>query len=110
MGGGSGLAALTRQLSNEFGAATTTDSRWWLRRAGAAGEGAVLSDVYSNSEDMNTDLDDATTLLPLSMHRSLHPPSEGSFTTRIPQDVESHVSSVLEMDPIDDDDDDDGMC
>ena len=110
VGGGSGLAALTRQLSNEFGAATTTDSRWWLRRAGAAGEGAVLSDVYSNSEDMNTDLDDATTLLPLSMHRSLHPPSEGSFTTRIPQDVESHVSSVLEMDPIDDDDDDDGMC
>lgn len=101
--GGSGLAALTRQLSNEFGAAT--DGRWWLRRGAGAGEGAVLSDVYSNSEDMNTE-DPDTTLLPLSLHQSLHPPSEGSFTTRIPQDVESHISSVIEMDPVDDDDDD----
>jgi serine/arginine repetitive matrix protein 2 len=100
LAGGSGLAALTRQLSNEFGAG---GSRWLHG-------GRRASDMYSNS-DLNTDPD--ATLLPLSLHQSLHPPSEeGSFTTRIPQDVESHshISSVLErssviemeMEPVDD--------
>jgi serine/arginine repetitive matrix protein 2 len=108
LAGGSGLAALTRQLSNEFGAAAGADGRgsssmWWLR-------GHRASEVYSNS-DLNTDPD--ATLLPLSLHQSLHPPSEGSFTMRIPQDVESHshsssvmegVASEIGMEPLDLDD------
>lgn len=111
---GSGLAALTRQLSNEFGTKqdatsglTDIPSRmWWLRGTGSRTDpNAVLStmsDVYSNS-DLNTNRSDPdATLLPLSMHQSLHPQSEGSFTVRVPQDVESHISSVSEIEHVDD--------
>ena len=111
---GSGLAALTRQLSNEFGAMqdmtgglTGSPSRmWWLHHSdGRTDPNVVLStmsDVYSNS-DLNTNPSDPdATLLPLSMHQSLHPQSEGSFTVRVPQDVESHMSERSEIEPVDD--------
>ena len=112
--GGSGLAALTRQLSNEFGAIqdatgglTGSPSRmWWLHHTGGHTDPNVvlstMSDVYSNS-DLNTNPSDPdATLLPLSMHQSMHPQSEGSFTVRIPQDVESHMSERSEIERVDD--------
>lgn len=98
--GGSGLGALARQLSNEFG--VTADGgpsrMWWLRHHGQRGDSTgdrstdpnvVLS--VSSHEDLNTNASDAeVALLPLSMDHE----SESSFTVRIPQDVESHQSSV----------------
>jgi serine/arginine repetitive matrix protein 2 len=95
--GGSGLAVLTRQLNNEFGGATD----WWLR--GGHSTDHPKSDMYSNRSD-----DPDATLLPLRMHQH-QSASEGggSFTARVPQDVESHISSVLERS---DDEMIDGAC
>ncbi|KAF8268111.1 hypothetical protein EI94DRAFT_1800872 [Lactarius quietus] len=97
--GGSGLAALTRHLGNNEDATTDeghSSRMWWLHgRTDANVVHSTMSDVYSNS-DLNTNRSDPdATLLPLSMHQSMHPQSEGSFTTRVPQDVDSHISSVL---------------
>ncbi|KAH8983763.1 hypothetical protein EDB92DRAFT_1889742 [Lactarius akahatsu] len=111
-----GLAALTRQLGNEFGVVQdTTDDpsqMWWTRSGGQRGSRtdpnvafSTMSDLYSNS-DLNTNPSDSdAALLPLSLHQSAHHQSQGSLTVRIPQDVESQPSSVLgrsEMEAVDD--------
>ena len=112
-GSGSGLAALTRHLGNEFGVTGgLTDGgptrMWWLqhhhglqRQQSESTDANVvlssMSDIYSNSDMYTNASDPDAALLPLSMHLQ----SEGSFTARIPQDVESHdASSVLERSEI----------
>ncbi|KAH9053338.1 hypothetical protein EDB87DRAFT_238861 [Lactarius vividus] len=114
--GNSGLAALTRQLGHEFGVVQDTaddpPQMWWMRTGGQRGSRMdpnvafpTMSDLYSNS-DLNTNGSDSdAALLPLSLHQSAHHQSRGSLTVRIPQDVESHTSSVLErseMETVDD--------
>jgi hypothetical protein len=101
--GGSGLATLARQLSNEFGVTDGGPSRmWWLRHhhgprtGGRTDPNVAHSSMSSNSNSNASDTDAA--LLPLSMHQQ----SESSFTVRIPQDVESRTSSVLERSEIND--------
>jgi hypothetical protein len=93
--GGSGLATLARQLSNEFGVTGGggggPSRMWWLQHHHGQRGGGPKS---SNSDYSDTE----AALLPLSMPQ----PSEGSFTVRIPQDVESHRSSVLERSEMDD--------
>jgi len=59
---------------------------------------ATLSDLYSNQSEFSPSSSSdrgATTVLPLSLHRNLQHQSPDSLTVRIPQDVESHASSVL---------------
>ena len=117
---GSGLAALTRQLGNEFGVIQDTTGgltdgpsrMWWVRYGGQRGDGSssrtdpnvvlstMSSDLHSNSDSNTNPSDPDAALLPLSLHQSPHHQSEGSLTVRIPQDVESHSSSVLERSEI----------
>ncbi|KAI9511037.1 hypothetical protein F5148DRAFT_1281206 [Russula earlei] len=117
--GGSGLASLTRQLSNELeaiqdmhslertGSLQSSQPRMWGLRYGSlrGGDGlgtrtdpnAVLS-ITSDSEMTSLD----ATRLPLSLHRSGGHQSEGSLTFNIPQDVDSQTSSVLERSEVED--------
>ncbi|KAI9449668.1 hypothetical protein BJY52DRAFT_1306369 [Lactarius psammicola] len=117
--GGSGLAALARQLGDEFGVMQDTTGglsdgpsrMWWVRYGAQRGDGtghstdpnvapSNTSDLNSNS-DLNTNPSDLdATLLPLSLHQSQHHQSEGSLTVRVPQDVESNTSSVMERSQI----------
>ena len=107
--GGSGLATLARQLSNEFGVTGGggPSRMWWLRhhhgqRGGDDDDGTgpnVMFSSMSSTSDSNTNASDTdAALLPLSMREQ----SEGSLTVRIPQDVESQRSSVLERSEMDD--------
>ncbi|KAI0297774.1 hypothetical protein B0F90DRAFT_1819101 [Multifurca ochricompacta] len=126
---GSGLAALTRQLSSEFGAMQDVrDTRpsdvasrrplesptrmWGLRYGGLRGDGAgsrtdpnvVLSnqsDSDMNSRNANSPDDATPTLSP--HHRSLgRKQSNGSLMIHVSHDVESHTSSVLDRSELDD--------
>ncbi|KAI9431937.1 hypothetical protein H4582DRAFT_1214123 [Lactarius indigo] len=107
--GNSGLAALTRQLGNEFGVVQdTTDDpsqMWWARSGGQRG-GRTDTNVASSTMSNSTNPSDSdAAFLPLSLHQSAHHQSQGSLTVGIPQDVESHTSSVLErseMEAVDD--------
>ncbi len=123
---GSGLTALTRQLSNELeaiqdmhhldeaaGLRGSPPRMWGLRHGGLRGNDGMRSRTDPNAvlsmtseSDMNSP---EVTTLPLSLHQNLGHQSIGSLTIHIPQDVASQTSSVLDRSEMEDAHHDDGM-
>jgi hypothetical protein len=121
--GGSGLTALTRQLSNELeaiqdmrrqdGAGGSHDSSprmWGLRYGGLRGNDGMGSRtdpnaVLSITSDSDVNSPDVATL-PLSLHQDLGHQSIGSLAISIPQDVQSRTSSQLDRSEMEDADHD----
>jgi len=118
--GGSGLTALTRQLSNELeeaiqdmrrqdgagGSDGSSPRMWGLRYGGLRGNDGMGSRtdpnaVLSITSDSDVNSPDAA-MLPLSLHQDLGHQSIASLTINIPQDVASRTSSQLDRSEMED--------